>query len=114
LIAVIILLLGFREIGRVCEIPGSYSAGYEEYSYSGIQRLVGEFRLPLAFTLVSYSPYSSTLKMEGMCSSETSVDFQRATLRYIPEGSTLGKVCFGTLNSLHFYQLKARYRNIFM
>jgi hypothetical protein len=33
--------------------------------------------------------YSSTLKMVAICSSETSVDFQRSTRRYIPEDSTL-------------------------
>jgi hypothetical protein len=33
--------------------------------------------------------YSSTLKMEVTCSSETSVDFQRTTRRYIPEERTL-------------------------
>jgi hypothetical protein len=48
--------------------------------------------LPLAFTLVSFSAYSSTLKMEAICSSETSVDFQRNTQRYIPEDGT-GYVC---------------------
>jgi hypothetical protein len=32
--------------------------------------------LPPPFTLVSCSDYSSTLKMEAKCSSETSVDFQ--------------------------------------
>jgi hypothetical protein len=37
----------------------------------------------------SCSAYSSTLKMEAMCSSETSADFQRTTRRYIPEDSTL-------------------------
>jgi hypothetical protein len=31
----------------------------------------------------------STLKMEAICSSETSVDSQRTTRRYIPEDSTL-------------------------
>jgi hypothetical protein len=40
-----------------------------------------------AFTLVSCSAYS-TLKMEAICSSETSVDFQRTKRRYIPEDST--------------------------
>jgi hypothetical protein len=45
--------------------------------------------LPPAFTLVSCSAYSSTLKMEAICSSETSVDFQRTTLRYIPEDCIL-------------------------
>jgi hypothetical protein len=32
---------------------------------------------------------SSTLKMEAICSSETSVDTQRTTRRYIPEEDTL-------------------------
>jgi hypothetical protein len=45
--------------------------------------------LPSAFTLVFCSAYSSTLKMEGMCSSETSADFKRTTRRYIPEDTTL-------------------------
>jgi hypothetical protein len=40
-------------------------------------------------TKISSLAYSSTLKMEATCSSETSVDFQRATLRYITEGKTL-------------------------
>jgi hypothetical protein len=39
--------------------------------------------------LVSCLAYSSTLKMEGICSSETSVDSQGATRRYIPGDSTL-------------------------
>jgi hypothetical protein len=33
--------------------------------------------------------YSSTLKMEAICSFETSVGFQRTTRRYIPEDRTL-------------------------
>jgi hypothetical protein len=33
--------------------------------------------------------YSSTLKMETMCSSKMSVDFQLITRRYIPEENTL-------------------------
>jgi hypothetical protein len=33
--------------------------------------------------------YSSTLKMEAIFSSETSLNFQRNIQRYIPEGSTL-------------------------
>jgi hypothetical protein len=44
--------------------------------------------LPHDFTLVSCSAYS-TLKMEAICSSETSVAFQRITRRYVPEDSTL-------------------------
>jgi hypothetical protein len=49
-------------------------------------------RTPLlasAFTLVSCSAYSSTLKIEATGSSETSVDFQRATRRHILEASAL-------------------------
>jgi hypothetical protein len=33
--------------------------------------------------------FSSTLRMEATCSSETSVDSQRTTWRYIPEDRTL-------------------------
>jgi hypothetical protein len=39
--------------------------------------------------MASCTAYSSTLKMEVIRSSETSVDFQRTTGRYIPEDSTL-------------------------
>jgi hypothetical protein len=35
------------------------------------------------------SAYSSTLEMETIHSSETSVDFQRTTLSYIPQDRTL-------------------------
>jgi hypothetical protein len=38
-----------------------------------------------AETLVSWSASSSILKMEATCHTETSVDFQRPTQRYIPE-----------------------------
>jgi hypothetical protein len=37
------------------------------------------------FTLLSCLAYFSNLKMEATCSSETYVDFQRITRRYIPE-----------------------------
>jgi hypothetical protein len=39
--------------------------------------------------LVSRSAYSSTLKIEAICSSETLVDLQQTTWQYIPEDSTL-------------------------
>jgi hypothetical protein len=45
--------------------------------------------MPPAFKLDPCSVYSSTLKMEAICSSETSVGFQRTTRRYIPEDNTL-------------------------
>jgi hypothetical protein len=40
---------------------------------------------PPLFALVSSSAYSSVLKVEATCSSETSVDCQQTTRRYIPE-----------------------------
>jgi hypothetical protein len=39
--------------------------------------------------LVSCLAYSSMLRMEGTCSSETSVDTQQTTRCYIPESSAL-------------------------
>jgi hypothetical protein len=42
-----------------------------------------------AFTLVSFSAYSPTLKIEATCSSEMLVHFQRTTWRYVPEDRTL-------------------------
>jgi hypothetical protein len=54
-------------------------------------------RLPLAFTLVSCLAYSSILKMESTYSSETSVDFQRTTRRYVPEDRT----CSATMSFLY-------------
>jgi hypothetical protein len=39
--------------------------------------------------LVSPVTYSSNLKIQATCSFETSVDFQRATRRYIPEDRTV-------------------------
>jgi hypothetical protein len=43
---------------------------------SGIYPRVPEFCLPPAFKLVPCWDVSSTLKLEAICSSETSVDFQ--------------------------------------
>jgi hypothetical protein len=45
--------------------------------------------LATCFMLVSFLVYSSTLKTEVTCSSETPVVFQRTTWRYIPEDRTL-------------------------
>jgi hypothetical protein len=51
--------------------------------FQGLSEARNQQSLPLAFTLVS-----STLKMEGTCSSEMSVNFQRTTRCYIPEDKT--------------------------
>jgi hypothetical protein len=49
-----------------------------------IFRVDAELCLPLTFTLFPCSAHSSTLKMEAICPSKTSVDIQRAIQRYIP------------------------------
>jgi hypothetical protein len=46
-------------------------------------------RLAACFVLVSCFDYSSTLKLGPICSSQTSVDFQRTTSPYIPEKRSL-------------------------
>jgi hypothetical protein len=43
--------------------------------------------------------YSSTLKLEAICSSETPVDIQRTTLHYIPEDINLHNPCWGNPKS---------------
>jgi hypothetical protein len=61
----------------------------------------GRWRVLLAtyFVLVSCLVYSSIQKMEAICSSETSVVFQRTTWRYIPEDRTLRNHRCENLNS---------------
>jgi hypothetical protein len=58
---------------------------------------LSELCLPPDFTLVPCSAYSSTLRIEAICSPETSVDFQQTTKRYIPEDSTLSIYVFVVL-----------------
>jgi hypothetical protein len=50
--------------------------------------------LPLLSQFVSWSSYSSTLKMDAICSSETSVNFQRTARDYIPEEDILHSCCY--------------------
>jgi hypothetical protein len=58
--------------------------------------------LTSCFMLVSCLSFSSILKMEATCSSETSVDFQRNTRRCISENRTLHNYC---RENLRFYVL---------
>jgi hypothetical protein len=54
-----------------------------------VSYIIRNFGKPPAFTLVSCSAYSPTLRIEAICSSKTSVNFQRTTWRYITEDGTL-------------------------
>jgi hypothetical protein len=59
-------------------------SAFEEYYLLGYNRW-----LATCFHAGFLLRFPSTLKMEAICSFESSVDFQRTTLRYIPEDSTL-------------------------
>jgi hypothetical protein len=58
-----------------------------------------ENTLPPAYLLVFAEIISSTLKMEAICSSETSVATQQTTRRHIPEDDTLHNHRCGNLKS---------------
>jgi hypothetical protein len=76
--------------------PSKYEKSGEKGLVYGANFSVAEIKFLtclLAFTLVPCSAYSSTLKMEAIWSSETSVDFQQTTLRYIPGHSTRQNYC---------------------
>jgi hypothetical protein len=70
-------------------IPQLFSCGGGSY-YDAVS--ISDYISSYIITLVSCSAYFLNLKMEAICSSETSVDFQRATRNYIPEDSTLQMV----------------------
>jgi hypothetical protein len=57
--------------------------------YNPVPFLTRPTLLVACFMLVYCLAYSSTLKMEAICSSETSVYFHRTTRRYMPEDRTL-------------------------
>jgi hypothetical protein len=59
--------------------------------------------------LVSCLPYSSTLKMEAKCSSETQAAFQRTKLRYISEDRTFHNHCSENLKPYKHVILKLQY-----
>jgi hypothetical protein len=50
---------------------------------------ISQALLPTCFMLVSCLVYSSTLKMDVTCSSETTADIQQTTWHYIPEKRNL-------------------------
>jgi hypothetical protein len=66
-----------------------------------------------SFVLVSCFTYYSTLKKEAICSSETSVDFQRATRRYIPEYKTLHNQRYENRNPIwHISVTKSNFQTV--
>jgi hypothetical protein len=77
-----------RRIGR--RLEGDVKMDHKEY----VERMWTEFNSFIIESdnrqqvgcLMAYSP---TLKLEAICSSETSADFYRIALRYIPEDFTL-------------------------
>jgi hypothetical protein len=84
-------------------IWGSHSGGYEEYhilGYNVVQSVESQPKFRRNISLPSsgsknclhadflLSLFFSTLKMEAICFSETSVDSQRTTRSYIPEDYT--------------------------
>jgi hypothetical protein len=54
---------------------------------------VNRLCVPPAFTLDSCSAYSSTLKMESICSSETSVDLPPTTRRHLSSTLKTESIC---------------------
>jgi hypothetical protein len=64
---------------------------------NNVKIIICKFGSPPAFTLVSCSAYL-TLKMEEICSSDMSVDFQRTTQRYIPQINSLDTLCDWTVS----------------
>jgi hypothetical protein len=76
-------------------------------------RRIASLCLPPAFALISCVAYSSILKMEAICSSETSVYFQRTTRRYIPEDKNSSRiVCIQSARSYCHYWLLFTVRKI--
>jgi hypothetical protein len=85
-------------------------------SGSRISQARNNLCLPCAFTQVCCLAYSSALKMEAISSSETSVDTQRTTRRYIPEDCTLHNhrcenlESYKELVTLNFIQLNSLHK----
>jgi hypothetical protein len=70
------------------------------------------FCLPPACLLVLAEIISSTLEMEAICSSETSVATQRTTRRHVPEDDTLHNHRCGNLKSCIRYSQFSVYTQI--
>jgi hypothetical protein len=69
--------------------------------------------LPPVFVLLPCYAYSSVLKMQATCSSETSVDFQRTTLCCIPEDRIFLTTAVRTSNATYYYLVYVVYEALF-
>jgi hypothetical protein len=79
-------------------------------------RLISSFNMKVLFSachLLSCSAYSTTLKMEAACSTETLLDFQQTTRRYIPEDRTIHNHCSENLKSYITGHVCPRYLRIY-
>jgi hypothetical protein len=69
---------------KLCKKPARKQAA--SFNKDGCFDMASVQSFPLVFLLVSCLAYSSTMKVGAICSSEMSVDFQRATWHYVAEG----------------------------
>jgi hypothetical protein len=60
--------------------------------------------------LVLFTAFSSTLKMEAICCTETSVDFQCPTLRYIREDRNIPSEIYFIFPTLLLNMLRSGYK----
>jgi hypothetical protein len=91
-----------------CRVWGPHIGGYEE-SFENQPTFRRTCRLHSQHNLA----YSSTLKMEATCSSETSVDFQRITRRYIPEESKFSWLLASSVSDLeHITKLENKQKRM--
>jgi hypothetical protein len=108
--------LGFsqRSLWRALYLLG-YNAVYSTGSQSKFRRnmsplssgLQSTVLLATCFTLVYSLAYSSTLKKKATCTSETPIDFQRITRRYISVDGTFQVSEAHVVSLAHFRNLKA-------
>jgi hypothetical protein len=84
-------------------IPCSSSSVQGSKQHSTLRTLPALHRssASASFTLVSCVAYYSTMKIEAICSSETSVDVQQTTWCYIPEDRTLEIAIIIGANTVH-------------
>jgi hypothetical protein len=81
-----------RNSYNIYRMWGSHSGGYEQnylLGYNAVWSVESQPTLRRNISPPSSEAKNKQSKIEAICSSETSGDFQRTTRRYIPEDSTL-------------------------